>query len=114
MFRPIDIVCPNCHYHEERVLDLRGGVSKDEAMANEDFVCPSCSDEYMKEVWIHAPAGKMENDQHPKNIERMKQSFRDRFVKTEINDVRHKHGRLFDDSLRSAAVQRIKKEEGLT
>ena len=39
----------------------------------------------------------------------MKRSFNQRFVEgSEIDEVRHRHGKNFDDSLVSSAVKRVK------
>jgi hypothetical protein len=46
-----------------------------------------------------------------KNLAKMQKNLRERFIKKEIDDVRHKHGRLYDDAVRSSAAQRIKSEE---
>lgn len=46
-----------------------------------------------------------------RQIKALKSSFRERFVKKEMDDVRHKHGDAFTDAVRGAAVERIKKGE---
>jgi len=46
-------------------------------------------------------------------IKAMRKDFDRRFVRgAEIDEVRHKHGEAFDDSLRSAAVKRFKDGKG--
>ena len=52
--------------------------------------------------------GKFLNERSDATIAARKESFNQRFLKHEVDDVRHKHGKLFDDSLRSAEAQRIK------
>lgn len=107
-FRTFDFECPECGYQEEHSFDLRGmsEEEKDATIAS-GIRCPNCDHEKMNRVWIKAPGMKMGKDSDMHNINRMKQSFKERFVKKELDDVRNKFGRLYDDSTRSAAAQKI-------
>ena len=73
-------------------------------------VCPTCSGEVERlTVPLSAPALHIDGNNYGAQISKMKRSFNERFVKSgEIDDVRHKHGVAFDDSLRGAAVEKIK------
>jgi transcriptional regulator NrdR family protein len=106
-FRTIDLQCPECGYEEEKLIDCRE--QEDDQTPTLELKCPNCDCEKMDQVWKHAPSMKIGNDRDPRNIARMQKSLQERFVKKEIDEVRHKHGKLFDDSLRSAAAQKIKK-----
>ena len=61
-------------------------------------------------IWIKAPAssliGPEGSDMH---IKAMQKSFRERFVKKDRDDLLHKHGSDFSDSLRCGAIDKIKK-----
>jgi len=95
-----DYMCMDCYYHEERLVKYASRDSK--------FKCPSCEG-VLQRVWLKPPAynslGKEGSD---KSIKAMQQSFKERFVKKEIDDVRHKFGKTFDDSLVSSAAKRIR------
>ena len=41
-----------------------------------------------------------------RQISSMKKSFREHFVKNELDDVRHKHGRAIDESLAAGEIKR--------
>lgn len=107
-FRTVDLLCPKCEYEEERTIDLRDldGDDREKAMIVQ---CPNCEHPEMERIWKKAPSAKVGNDRSDENIAKMKKSFKERFVKKELDDVRHRSGKLFDDSIRSAAAQRIKK-----
>ena len=108
-FKSIDLSCPNCGYEEERSIDLRD-LDEDGIQQAMLVKCPNCDHEHMEQVWRRAPAAKFGNDQTPENIARMKRSFDERFVKKDMDNVRHKFGRLFDESLVSKAVDKAKKK----
>ena len=108
-FKNVDLQCPKCEYEEERSIDLRGIETEDGRNREMIIMCPNCEHPEMDRIWKKAPSIKMGNDRSDAGIARMKNSFRDRFVKKEIDDVRHKYGRLYDDSVGSAAAQRIGK-----
>ena len=54
--------------------------------------------------------GKYLDERSDATIAARKDYFNQRFLKHEIDTVRHKHGSLIDDSLRSAEAQRIKQK----
>lgn len=61
-----------------------------------------------KRVFRNAPRiTKPGSDQ---DIANMQKSFKERFYKKDIEDVRHKHGAAIDDSIRGAAVGKIRRE----
>jgi hypothetical protein len=108
-FRSFDFICPDCDYHEEHTFDLRG-MSEDEkeATIESGIKCPNCDCEKMQRVWLKAPSGKVADAAG--DIAKMKKSFHERFIKHELDDVRDKKGKLYDESIRSAAAQRIAKD----
>jgi hypothetical protein len=110
-FRTVDLMCPNCKYEKEETFDLRGYETEEQKQASMVVMCPNCEEADMQRCWRSAPSigGAPENSEitHKKRV----QSFKERFVKKEIDDVRNKFGKMFDDSLRGAAVNRIKKGE---
>lgn len=107
-FRTIDLKCPKCEYEEERTIDLREVEDEDGYRKQMIVQCPNCDHPQMEEIWKKAPSVGS-NPRSDSSIAKMQKSFKERFVKKELNDVRHKYGRLYDDSVKSAAVQRIKK-----
>lgn len=106
-FKTIELECPECHYEEDQMIDLRE-VEEDKIEAAMLFKCPNCDHEPMEKVWRTAPAAKFGNDSDPHNIKRMQNSLDQRFVKKDMDNVRHKFGKLFDESLVSAAVTKAK------
>lgn len=95
-----DFQCTECDY-----------VQDDFAEIDDVKFCPKCGG-HMRHVWLSAPnANDLGQEGSNKSLAAMRQSFRQRFVKKEIDDVRHKHGETFDDSLVSAAVKRIEDGE---
>lgn len=109
-FRTLDFQCPRCNRTEEVTLDMRD-LPDDYNIDTHEVFCSK--DGYkMKQIWKRAPTTFIGGDKSDRRIALMRKSFRERFTKgPEIDDVRHKKGKLFDDSLRSAAATRIKKEE---
>jgi hypothetical protein len=111
-FKTIDLQCPKCQYEEERSIDLRGCDTDEEReqRMSAELKCPNCEEAEMERVWRHAPSvgTKSGSDEY---VAKMKKSFKERFIKKELDQVRHKHGRLYDDAVRSAAATRIKKGE---
>ena len=107
-FRSVDFQCELCGEITSEVVDLRGLSEEEREIRLTRSVCECGGDTF--KIWLQAPSIKHGKDSDLSNIDKMKQSFKERFVKKELDDVRHKHGRLFDDSLRSAAAQKIKKE----
>jgi len=92
-----DIKCAECGYAEERSIDV-----------NTVLVCPNCDNGVLRVVFTKAPMGRVGGEGSDRSIASMRRSFNERFVKKDIDDVRNKHGKLFDDSIRGAAVDRIK------
>lgn len=106
-FRSFDFECPECGYHEEHTFDLRG-MSEEEkdATIESGIKCPNCDYEQMQKVWRKAPSGKVADQAG--DLARMKQSFKERFVKTELDGIKHKWGdKVVNESLVSGAVKRI-------
>lgn len=106
-FRGFDLMCFSCDHHEDVLLSREDFLNEDGTRKKLEKPCPNCSGT-MEEVWISAPST-FSRDGTDEGIAKMKRSFNERFVKKDIDDLRHKHGKLFDDSLKSAAIQRIKK-----
>jgi len=94
-----DFVCALCEKVSEHMV-----------MGDGSTVIPCDCGGTMHRVFLKAPMGRVGGKSSSRSIASMKKSFNERFVKKEIDDVRHKHGKVFDDSLRSAAAQRIKKD----
>jgi hypothetical protein len=106
--KSIELWCPECHYEEERSIDNR---QTDEEVARDMLVkCPNCDHEHMERVIRTAPSvSQYHNPKSDKSLKAMQNNLKQRFLKKEADDVRHKHGVNFDDSLNSAAVKRIEK-----
>jgi DNA-directed RNA polymerase subunit RPC12/RpoP len=107
--RSFNFMCPKCSYEEERSVDMRN--SEEEIQRDMLIKCPNCDHEHLEQVIRHAPSVGMGDPKSDKNLAKMQKNLRERFIKKEIDDVRHKHGRLYDDAVRSSAAQRIKSEE---
>jgi hypothetical protein len=107
--KSIELLCEECKYEEERSIDMR---QTDEEIDRDMLVkCPNCDHEYMIKVWRTAPSVSNYHDpKSDKSLKAMQNNLKQRFIKKEVDDVRHKHGRLYDDSIQSAAATRIKKE----
>jgi hypothetical protein len=74
--------------------------------------CPECEGELSgKRIIDGAPMSRVGGAGSDRQIKAMKKSFKKRFVNKEIDDVRHRQGNIFDESLVSAAAERIKKNE---
>lgn len=102
--KSIELVCPECEYREDRSIDMREIDTPEQEAAAMQIKCPNCDHEYMEREWRTAPSGVSPGTE----VDKMKRSFRERFIKKEVDDVRHKHGRLYDDAVVSSAAQRIK------
>lgn len=92
-----DYECTECGYREEQNLKVE----------EIEYNCPSCKGK-MHRIYIKAPMGRIGGKDSQRSIGSMRRSFNERFVKKELDDVRHKFGHLFDESLVSAATKRIK------
>ena len=111
MIRLIDLLCPNCNYYEERSVDLRGCNTDEErnATTSGTITCPNCEETELERVWLKAPATKLGGDTDQHNIARMQKSFRERFMKKELDDVKHKFGdKVVNEALISGEAKRIK------
>ena len=106
-FRGFDLMCNQCDHHEDVLLSREDFLDDQGNRKKLEKPCPNCSGT-MEEVWISAPST-FSKDGSDEAVAKMKKSFNERFIKKELNDVRHKYGRLYDDSIKSAAVQRIKR-----
>lgn len=111
-FKSIDMRCPECQYTEERSIDLRGieeEADRDIAM-NPEVKCPNCEEADLQKVWLRAPSiGNYTNNRAAKTLDARQASMRAQQRKTD-DDVRHKHGQNYNDSLSSSVAQRIKKK----
>lgn len=95
-----DFECAKCAYQKDDFAEI-----------DDVLECPKCGN-YMNHVWLSSPNGnQLGKEGSDKSIAAMQKSFKQRFLKKEIDDVRHKHGKPFDESLASAAVKRIKEGE---
>lgn len=106
----IDLMCPKCEYEEERSIDLRGKDSEEDRKQAMIVQCPNCEHPQMDRVWRRAPSIGGPKYGSDAEIAKMKNSFNQRFIKKELDDVRNKFGKLYDDNVRSVAADRIKKE----
>lgn len=98
--------CSACGIHRDALLKYE----EMQAIRNGGpLACPECKEQTYKEVWTKAPMGRIGGSGSERDIKAMQQSFQQRFAKSgEMDDIRHKHGTAFDDSIRGAAVERIK------
>lgn len=85
-----------------------GYVKDDFAEIDDVLSCPQCG-KMMRHAWLSAPnSNQLGPEGSDRSVKAMRHSFKQRFIKKEIDDVRHKHGEAFDDSLLSTAAQRIR------
>lgn len=112
IFKTIEIECEKCQINESHSIDVRGCDDEQiEQKMNEEILCPNC-EVPMVRVFKTAPSiSSIGKDGSESASKAMRKSFKQRFIKKEIDDTRHKWGRLFDDSLRSTAAQRLKNEK---
>lgn len=96
-----EYLCDDCRHEDERIIKL-------DDLERYVETCPKCQGDHWHRTFKKAPPGRIKGD-HAHETGRMQQSLRERFVRTGgMDEVRHKHGSAFDDSLRGAAVDRIK------
>jgi hypothetical protein len=107
-FRGFDLMCEECGNHKDLFLHREEFLDADGNRKKLDRPCDNCEDGMLVEVMIQAPS-KISRDGTDDGIAKMQQSFRERFIKKDVDDVRHKFGKLYDDGVRSAAASRIKK-----
>jgi hypothetical protein len=106
-FRGFDLMCGSCDHHEDILLERADFLDENGDRKKIQKPCPECGG-VMEEVWIQAPST-FSRDGTDAGVAKMKRSFNERFIKKEVDDVRHKYGRLYDDSIKSAAVNRLRK-----
>lgn len=109
-FKMYDLICDNCGlFDESHLFDFRDIPEHEERMkVVESQPCPDCGT-IMSRAFVSAPKmGTTKNS--PEEWAKMKQSFKERYVKKELNDQRHKFGRMIDESHLGAAVERAKGE----
>ena len=95
-----DFQCVECGYTEDRMMKYEE--------RDTEYSCPHC-DSSMKRVWIKAPGiNQIGPDGSDSAIKAVQQECRERFIKKEIDDVRHKHGDAIDDAIKGGAIKRIK------
>lgn len=95
-----DYHCRKCDLRDQRIIKIAELDAYSES-------CPHCgADDWHREI-LTAPVGKVKRD-HAGETAALQQSLKERFIKRDLDDMRHKHGSVFDDSLRGAAVDRIK------
>ena len=101
------IHCEACEHEDEEIVKL---ADLDAYDAKLKAGCPLCNESgTCRRVITKAPLARMGGEGSARQIVDMKRSFKERFWKGGgADDVRHKHGDAFDDSLRGAAVTRIK------
>jgi hypothetical protein len=112
-FMSVDLMCAECGYAENRSIDVRGCENDDDRAERMTAPCPNCDGVDMERVFLTSPTMKL-GDNDPRsdaNIAKYQRHLKERFIKKEVDDVRHKHGALYDDAVRSVAAQRIKKGE---
>lgn len=97
-----DYFCEDCDIYFCDIVPM--------SKCTEPSPCPDCEKD-SRRAYVRAPLTRTGGEGSDRQISSMKRSFRQRFVKKEIDDIRHKHGNLFDESLVSKAVDRIKKNE---
>ena len=73
--------------------------------------CPNCLAPEVRRIWLKAPSMRMGG--YTREVQNLQQACRDHFHKKELDEVRHKHGSAIDDSLKGAAVEKIKTEKGI-
>ena len=94
----------------EQVARLALEEEEKEIAMNPEIKCPNCEEDNLERYWASAPSiGNYKNERSASTIEARKRSYKSHLKKSE-DDVRHKFGRLYDDSLNSSAAQRIKKK----
>lgn len=103
-FRNIALSCNSCGHGEDYTFDLRGLETEEEKQKIiNSRPCPVCCDTMVRE-WTAPRIGTPKNSSQ--EWSRMKQSFKEHYVKHELDDLRHRHGRAIDESHVGAALER--------
>jgi len=69
--------------------------------------CPKCGTSCGR-IWLEPPMVRHGGEGSDRQIASMKKSFKNRFVKKELDDLRHRFGNNLDESFVSAAAGKIK------
>jgi len=100
-----DFICEDCGVIKEHLSMNQEERGKTKS---EGIECPTCK-KTMEFVMVKPPSGSsIGKEGSDTSIRAFQQKCKERFVKKELDDVRHKFGRNFDDSLVSSAAKRIK------
>jgi hypothetical protein len=112
-----EFACSTCGAHREAILRYEDMQNLREIVKDGyRFTCPACNDNTgsYKETWTKAPMARIGGSGSERDIAAMQKDCRERFVKSgEMDDIRHRHGSAFDDSIRGAAIERIKDAKGV-
>lgn len=101
-----DVRCDACGFESEEIISAKD--VSDEWRG----ICERCEKPHVRRVYINAPAFRVGGEGSPRSVGAMRRSYDERFVKSgELDQIRHKHGDAFDDSLRAGAIGRIKGEK---
>ena len=103
--------CSACELQDEEIIKFCDLEAFDAKAA---LGCPLCgSVGTYRRVITKAPMMRMSGEGSDRQIVDMKRSFQNKFWKGGgADDVRHKHPEAFSDSLRGAAVSKIKEKLG--
>lgn len=104
-----EFACSECGVERTALLTYE----EMKAIERSPVPCPGCDTvgTYSRSYSGKAPMGRMGGESSERSIESMQKSFKEHFLKSgEMDQIRHKHGVEFDDSLRGAAADRIRKE----
>ena len=101
-----EFICNRCGAETEHIRSMadRNNMHSCPIKIDNDEMCMGIV--RRREVQSRAPA--LHSSDYNTNIAKMKQASKEHFVKKEIDDVRHKFGRSFDDGLVGAAAERIR------
>lgn len=100
-----DCKCDTCEDLSLQLISIEGRDSYQEEC--------KCGGTIKRIFTLKPPSVHCDANDYNAQIAKMKKASNERFIKKDLDDIRNKHGRSFDDSLVSAAAQRIKAENGL-
>jgi len=95
-----DTECEKCK--ERKVMMVRSEMMSDDWSGDCD-----CGGK-VKRIFVRASFVRVGGEGSDRQIAAMQKSFKERFYKKDADDLRHKHGAVFEDAQRSAALKRIK------